>query len=335
MALQGDGPTCAEGAFGLMKLALDSFAPKMMTNLVRLDLQKQSEEDNVDVNVVHLLRQSTYSILSIEYCRPEGRLGGSLVIEYLLSNLCYRVCLHIFRQPLPQNLTELRISAELCYGLIRTNFLAQVRDTVSVVWTLIISPGRWLLSLWTSLGTSVNARDLETLLAPFPSLTTLSVCTRYLIQCTRLECILGACSQLRKLYLHSRAFGSVHGLLVQLRIFNVHQRLEVLLLDCPCDITHYHLVDVQNLPILRYVLLRLGSSIRLVSTWIADIFERLPSLEWFVYISSVECRTFVCSRMSTGSTPEFAVLETDKILDLIPQLPQLLSIFWERLLDLA
>uniref|UniRef100_A0A0X3P033 Uncharacterized protein n=1 Tax=Schistocephalus solidus TaxID=70667 RepID=A0A0X3P033_SCHSO len=42
IVIRGGGPTCLDGAFGLIELALDSFAPKMMTNLVRLDLQKQS-----------------------------------------------------------------------------------------------------------------------------------------------------------------------------------------------------------------------------------------------------------------------------------------------------
>ncbi|VDL95946.1 unnamed protein product [Schistocephalus solidus] len=42
VAIQGDSPTCPKGAFILMKLILDSFAPKTRTNLVNLDLQKHS-----------------------------------------------------------------------------------------------------------------------------------------------------------------------------------------------------------------------------------------------------------------------------------------------------
>ncbi|VDL95945.1 unnamed protein product [Schistocephalus solidus] len=302
---------------------------------LHLYVNASGEEDNIDSTVVHLLSQSTYSTLSIECCRPEGRVDHSLAADHLLSSVCSRTCLPIFGRPLAPNLIELRLSAELCYGLLRTNWPTQVSGTAPGVRTLTISPERWLRPLWSSLGTPINARDLEPLLDLFPSLATLNLYTRCLIKCRGLDYLLCTCSQLRRLYLHSRAFESVHGLLVQLRLLKEHQKLEVLLLDCPYDITHYDLADVQNLPTLRYVLLRLGSSIQLVAAWVLDLFERLPSLEWFVYISPVQCRTFVCSRMSPGATLEFTELETDKIAALIQRLPQLLSIFWERLLDFA
>ncbi|VDM01289.1 unnamed protein product [Schistocephalus solidus] len=302
---------------------------------LHLHLNALGEEDNVNATVVQLLTQSTYSILSIECCRPEGRLDGSLIVKYLRSSVCSRACLHIFGRPLPPSLTELRISAELCYNFIHTKWPAQLNGIASGVRTLTISPERWLLPLWSSLGTPVTVRDLGQLLVLFPSLMTLTLCTRCLIRCRGLEDILFACSHLRRLYLHSRAFESVHGLLVQLRLSKAHQRLEVLLFNCPYDIMRYDLADVQNLPALRYLLLRLGSSSQLVVACVADLFERLSSLEWFVYISPVQCRTFVCSRMSPGATLEFVVLETDKIPALIQRLPQLNSVFWERLLELA
>ncbi|VDN21007.1 unnamed protein product [Dibothriocephalus latus] len=302
--------------------------------------KEEGEENNLDATVVHLLGQSAaYSILSIECCRPDGRIDRSCsAVEYLLSSVCSRACLPIFNHPLPPSLTELRISAEVCVGLIHTNWLAAEDGSglsISRVRSLSISPECWLFPLWSSSGRPVNAGDLESLLAHLPCLTTLSLCTRCLIRCRGLELVLRACSRLRRLYLHSRAFESVQGVLAQLRLSAEHRRLEVLVLDCPYDITPYDLADVQKLPAVRYILLRLGSFIRLAAAWVVNLFDRLPSLEWFVYISPVECRTFVCSRISPGASLEFAELDTDRIPVLIQRLPQLLSVFWERLLDLA